>query len=447
MKTSRKAVWGWMFFDWASQPFHTLIITFIFARYFAASVAENPVTGQEMWGYATALGAALIAVTAPVLGAIADQTGPRKPLIAAFSVLYVVGSAGLWLATPGYEEPWLILGLFIIGLIGVEYTTIFSNSMLPDLVPREEVGRVSGSGWAMGYWGGVLSLVVVLGFFVRAPGAEVTLFGIPPIFGFDPATGDGERATGPLTAIWFAVFMIPFFLWTTDAPRRTRTSGAVSAGLRQLGVTLRTLPSRRSLFAYLMSSMFYRDALNGLYAFGGIYAGGVLGWGAFETGVFGIIAAVAGAIGAWIGGRMDRRLGPRPVIMFCIVALTLVSILLISTAPGEALFMAVAESSNLPTLVFFFGGAVIGAAGGSLQSASRTMLVRQADDGKMGEAFGIYALAGKATAFLAPFLIAVFTGAFESQRVGVTPVVGLFLIGLILMIWVAPDREDRLQSA
>lgn len=442
MATSkRKGIWGWMFFDWASQPFHTLIITFIFAPYFAATVADNPVEGQAMWGWAVTAGALLVAVMAPVLGAIADQSGPRKPWVFGFSMLYVLGSFALWWAAPGMDSVTLILIAFVIGLVGVEFTTVFTNSMLPSLGTKEEIGRISGSGWAMGYWGGVLALFIVLLLMVPAGESGLTLIGITPIFGLDPALGEGARATGPMTAIWYVVFIIPFFLWTPDVKRAPLHAGAVKEGLGQLKATLVSLPGRGSLFAYLMSSMFYRDALNGLYAFGGIYAAGVLGWETFELGIFGIIAAITGAIGAWIGGRADVALGPKPVIIFCIIALIFVSCLTISTGPDEALFMALEPGSGLPTIVFFICGGIIGAAGGSLQSASRTMLVRQAEEGRMAEAFGIYALAGKATSFIAPFLIGVMTISFDSQRIGVTPVVGLFAIGLVLMIWVKRDGE------
>ena len=440
MAAKAKQVWGWMFFDWANQPFHTLILTFIFAPYFAAEVASDPASGQAAWGVAVAIGSILIAVAAPALGAIADANGPRRPWIVFFSALYVIGASGLWFAAPGMEGLTLVLTLFVVALIGAEFATVFVNSLLPELGSKEEIGRISGSGWAMGYWGGLTSLVVVLGFIAPAPGAETTLLGMKPILSLDPAEGEGARATGPLSALWYVVFMVPFFLWTPDARPRSRVRGAVKAGLSELAGTVRSLPSRPSFFSFLLSSMFYRDALNGLYIFGGIYAAGVLGWETFQLGVFGIVAALLGAIGAWVGGRADARLGPKPVIAFCVIALIAASIVTITTAPGEVLLMDVGAESGLPTLAFYVCGGVIGAAGGSLQAASRTMLVRQAAPGRMAEAFGIYALTGKATAFIAPLLIALATDLTGSQRIGVTPVVALFLLGIVLLAWVRSDQ-------
>ena len=440
----RKAIWGWMFFDWANQPFHTLILTFIFAPYFATSVVGDAVEGQAAWGFAVAAGSLAIAALAPILGAVADAGGARRPWIIVFSVIYVAGTACLWAAAPDSGNATLILAFVVVALIGAEFTTVFTNALLPELGAKREIGRISGSGWAMGYCGGLVSLAIVLCFLAPAPGSAKTLIGLDPVFGFDPAMGEGVRATGPMSAIWYVVFMVPFFLWTPDAPRRPVGTLAVREGLRNLGKTLAGLPSRRSLFGFLLSSMLYRDALNGLYFFGGIYAAGVLGWETFQLGVFGIVGAVAGAAGAWVGGRVDERMGPKPVILFTIAVLAVVSTIIISAGPGEVLFIAVGSPespSSLPDILFFVCGAVIGAAGGSLQASSRSMLVRQAGSGGAAEAFGIYALSGKATAFLAPVLVALATSVSDSQRVGVTPLLILFAAGLALMARVDADGD------
>ena len=270
---------------------------------------------------------------------------------------------------------------------------------------------------------------------VPVPGSERTVIGLEPILGLDPGRGEGARAVGPLSALWHIVFVVPFFLWTPDAPRRPRGSNAVAKGLRELKRTFAALPSRGGFVAYLVSSMFYRDAVGGIYVFAGVYASGVLGWGMFEIGLFGAVSLVSGAAGAWIGGRADSRFGPKPVIVVTIVAAMFFSCIAISTAPDEVLLIGVGTSS-LPTIVFYVCGAAIGAAAGPLLAASRTMLVWQADEDRMTEAFGLYALAGKVTSFAAPFLIAVATEASGSQRVGVTPILFLFLVGLVAMAWV-----------
>ncbi|GAB5505528.1 MAG: MFS transporter [Rhizobiaceae bacterium] len=452
---TRRGIWGWMLFDWAQQPFHTLIITFVFAPYFAASVAPDAATGQSMWGYATGIGGLAIALSSPVLGAIADATGPRKPWILVFSLIGIVACFMLWYATPGMENlTWMLL-VIALAVFGMEFAAVFNNAMMADLVPRAQLGRLSGSAWALGYLGGLVSLIVVLGLFSASPESGKTLLGLTPIFGLDPATHEGDRAAGPYTAIWYAIFVIPMFLFTPDVVRRVSQAGAVRQGLAQLGKTLRNLPSERSYFSFLISSMFYRDALNALYAFGGIYAAGVLGWSIIQIGIFGILANITGAIGAWLGGRADQRFGPKAVVTVTATLLALCCVLVISTTKTEVLFISVVaagETSSLPDIIFYVAGGLIGAAGGSLQAASRTLLVDQVDRDRVTEAFGLYALSGKATTFIGPFSIAIVTAFFASeafglttqdaQRLGVTPVVALFVIGLALLPWVKSRQYE-----
>ena len=440
-RASKKGIWGWMLFDWAAQPFHTLIITFIFAPYFAGFVAPDAVTGQAWWGYAVGIGGIIIAILSPVLGAIADATGPRKPWIFAFSLLAVVGSYALWYMPPAASESAIFWGLvaFAIALAGFEFAAVFNNAMMPGLVPREELGRLSGNAWSLGYIGGLICLIFMLALMVGDPVTGTTMIGAAPILGLDPTVKEGARASGILTAVWFAIFVIPMFLFTPDAPTQVKVAGAVKNGLKELWQTLKNLPKTPSLFAFLSSSMLYRDALNGLYAFGGIYAKGVLGWTITSIGIFGILAGLAGAVGAFLGGHMDDRFGPKPVVVVSVMMLIIASVLIVSTDPTHILWIQVGSAeakSDLPDLLFYGCGGIIGAAGGALQAASRTLLVDQADPERMTEAFGLYALSGKATSFIAPLSIGVMTSLFASQQIGITPVIALFVFGLVLLPYV-----------
>jgi UMF1 family MFS transporter len=436
-----RARWGWMLFDWASQPYHTLIITFVFAPYFAASVASDPVTGQEMWGWAASAAGLTVAVSAPFLGSLADATGPRKPWVALFSLFYIVGAAMLWFAVPADPSPITVLFWFAIGLIGVEFATVFTNAMMPDLAPPKDIGRLSGSGWALGYVGGVIALAMMLLLLAENAETGLTMLGIPPILGLDAALREGTRAVGPLTAIWYAVFIIPLFLWTPDAAKRGNMAGALGRGMRALVASIRDLKNRPELSWFLAASMIYRDALGGFYIFGGIYAAGVLGWSLTQIGIFGIVAAMLGAVGSWLGGRADAKFGPRLVVQICVVALGIAALLGVSVSPGRILFVVdVGQGSPLPDIIFYAVGGLIGGFGGSLQAASRTLLTRFADAERMTAAFGLYALAGKASAFLAPAVIAAATAWSGDQQIGIVPVVGLFALGFVLLI---PARERR----
>ncbi|QIK40932.1 MFS transporter [Pontivivens nitratireducens] len=440
-QVSKRGVRAWMLADWAGQPFHTLCITFVFAPYFVEFGLGGGDQAQATWGYMTGTAALIVAVLAPILGAMADVSGPRKPWIAGLSALHVLAVAALWLGVPGMDEPMIVLLAFALALITTELAFIFLNAMLPDLGSESEIGRISGSAWAMGYLGGLVSLILVLGLMAGDPETGLTMLGIAPILGLDPAMGEGSRAAGPFSAIWYTVFIIPLFLFTPDVKRKPV---AVSArrGLQELARMIGQLPKRPSLMTFLLSSMLYRDALAALYAFAGIYAAGVLGIGIIELGAFGILATVTGALGAWVGGRFDSRLGPKPVVVFCTASLALFSLTLTLTTATSFAGVDLGPDSGVPTLVFFGLGALIGAAGGALQASSRSLMVRQASDpAVMTQSFGLYGLAGKATAFLGLFLIGFVTDVTSSQRLGVTPVVGLFVLGLVLLIWVRPKGD------
>ena len=441
--SANRRIWGWFFFDWASQPYNTLLLTFIFGPYIKELLGSGT-AAQQAWGYGIGITGFVIAPAAPLLGAIADRAGGRMGFIWVFSIFYVLGAWGLWFAAPGDFNLLLVMLCFGIGLAAMEFATIFTNAMLPGLGTRAEIGRISGSGWAFGYLGGLVALILMLALLAENSETGRTMIGIAPVFGLDPALREGTRAVGPLTAIWYALFMVPFFLWV----REPRVPGAVPVlqaareAVPQLRQTLATLPARRSLSAYLLSSMFYRDALNGMYVFGGIYAAGVLDWTVTDVGKFGLLAVLTGALFAWIGGRADARFGPKPVIAVNVVVLTLVALGVIYISRTSVFGMPVGPDSALPDIAFYAMGALIGAAGGALQSASRTMLVRQADATRMTEAFGLYALAGKATSFIAPLSIGVVTQLTGSQQAGISPLIVLFILGLVLLAWVKPDGEE-----
>src|SRR5450432_576779 len=437
----RSAVISWIFFDWAAQPYFTLITTFVFAPYFATHVASDPASGQSLWGFATAAAGLLIALMSPVLGAIADASGRRKPWIAAFGALLVIGSCLMWFGKPGDPKviPPLLLA-YAIATVGVEFATVFNNAMMPTLVPPDRIGRLSGTGWATGYVGGILSLILVLGFLAASPETGRTPFGLMPLFGIDPVTHQRDRITGPLTGIWFIIFVLPMFLLTPDYPAKLRIGEALREGLTDLRQTLAELPKQKSMAAFLLANMIYTDGLVSLFAFGGIYAAGTFGWNTIQIGTFGILLAIAGTFGAWLGGKLDDKLGPKRVIAgsMLILLLAIVAILLVdkdsilfvkvaAPAPGGALFSGAAERAYLGL------GCLIGAAGGPLQAASRTLLIHMAPKDRIAQYFGLFALTGKVTSFVGPLLIGVVTAVTESQKAGMAVLVPFFAIGLVLL--------------
>ncbi|MGI9393041.1 MAG: MFS transporter [Boseongicola sp.] len=450
----KKRIWGWYFFDWASQPYHTVLVTFIFGPFFASTAASffmeagmdelaADARAQSLWSLCLTITGLIIGFGGPIIGALADTAGRRMPWIIGFSALYVLGATGLWWTYADGSTLWWALFSFGVGFIGAEYALIFTNAQLPGLGTKEEIGKISGVGFAFGYIGGLIALAVLLILFVEQPGGK-TLIGLDPIFGLDPDAREGTRFAGPLTAIWFALFMIPYFLWVRE-DRVEQKRHSISAALSSVADSVRGLRVRQSLAAYLGSSMLYRDALNGLYGFGGVYAALVLNWEITQIGIFGIVSVLAAAIFSRIGGEFDKWFGPKPIIVVSILGLMAVCLTIVNMSRETFFGFSLAEGSALPDTVFFGCGILIGGLGGVLQAASRSMMARHTDPDAATKSFGLYGLSGRATAFLAPALIGIVTVATESARLGVAPLIFLFLLGLILLRWVeaSGDRAEQ----
>ena len=273
----------------------------------------------------------------------------------------------------------------------------------------------------------------MLALLAGAPGGETTLIGLTPL-GAGLGAAAGERLTGPLSALWYAVFVVPLFLFCPDVPARSKLGPAMRTGLATLAATLRRLRDHRQVLRFLLARMLYQDGLNALILFGGIYASGVFGWSTTEIGIFGILLAAFGAVGAWLGGRADDRFGARTVVLVSVAALALLSVGLLSVTSDTLLFVVPAAPggeglfTSAPERLYLVFGALVGVFFGPAQAASRTILVRLAPPEHMTAFFGLYALTGKLTAFLAPLAVGIVTGISGSQRVGISVIV-LFLVG------------------
>ena len=339
--TGKRALFGWVLFDWATQPFYTLVVTFLFAPYFVNGFMGDPARGAALWAYATGIAELIAAALAPVLGAIADAGQPRKPWIAAFSVLLVVGMCGLWLAAPGRTDlvP-LVLIAFGLAVIGAELATVFTNAMMTSLVSDKRLGTLSGLGWATGYVGGLVSLALVAGLLVADPTTGKTLLGLPPIVPLDRRHPRRRPPGRPVLGVWYLVFVLPLFLFTPDRSAKPLQARAVSAGLAQLVRSVKDLVRHHGQVAlFLLARMLYADGLGAVFAFGGIYAATVFGWGATELGLFGIILTIAGTIGAVLGGLLDDRRGSKAVIAFTLLLFIAASIGVLSVDQDHVLFV------------------------------------------------------------------------------------------------------------
>jgi len=459
IRAPRRARVSWMLFDWATQPHYTLVQTFLFAPYFANTVVQNSVCGtliadgseraacgQTLWGYAAAVAGLLIAVLSPFLGAAADGRGARKPWMALLSLVFLAGLSTLWLGTPSAPLTTILLVLtgFVFATLAAELMSVFSNAIMTGLVPKAELGRLSGTGWAVGYFGGLVSLALVTGLLVPMPGATKTLLGLQPLLTLDGVTHQSDRITGPFAAIWFAIFIIPFFLFVPDRTRATKIARTKRSSTAELWDTIKSLPSMPSLMIFLIARMIFTDGLTAIFAFGGIYGASVFGWGPLELGIFGIILTLVGAFGALFGGHLDDRLGPKAVIIGALLALIVGALGILSVDKAHVLFTTevvekIAGSKPFSATgeqVFLAFAILIGLVAAPVQAASRSLLARLAPADKITQYFGLFAFSGKVTAFLAPFFVAFVTQESGSQRIGMSAIFAFLLIGVIMMMFV-----------
>ena len=411
--STRRGRVAWCLYDWANSAFPTVIITFVFAAYFTKGVIGDPVAGTAMWGQAMGYSAFIVAIMAPILGAVADHTGRRKPWLFLTTGLCIVLSACLWIILPDPSMAITALLLVAAANIAFELGMVFYNAMLPDLVGPRMIGRLSGWGWATGYAGGLVCLALVLVLFVQAD---------PPLFGLDKDAAEHVRITGPFVALWMALFAIPLFLFTQDKPASgVSITTAVRRGLGELVQTVAEARQHKNIFKFLIARMIYTDGLNTLFAFGGIYAAGTFGMSFEDLIIFGIGMNVTAGLGALAFAWFDDRWGPKKVIYVSLVALIIL---------GTAILVVT------DVMWFWIFGLSLGIFVGPAQSASRSLMARIAPEDIRTEMFGLYALSGKATAFLGPLAVAALTAAFDSQRVGMSAIVIFFIVGGLLLIGV-----------
>lgn len=439
LATSKRGIWGWMLFDWAAQPFFTVVTTFIFGPYFISRMAEDPAQGQAAWGYGVAVAGFVIAILSPVLGAIADQTGARKPWIGFFAAIKIMSLFMLWFAAPGSSLV-IVLIFFVLASVAAEFSIVFNDSMMPRLVKREDIGSISNIAWGLGYLGGMIMLIFVVTCLAATPGAGTTLIGIKPFWGLDPVTGEDARITGPLSALWYFVFVLPMFFFTPDAPKASRLVPAIRLGLSELKATLYEVRQRFGIMRFLIARMIYQDGVNALLALGGGFAAAMFGWTITEIGIFGIILNVVAIFGCLIASRCDAMFGSKPIVIASLILLLIATIGIISTGTnytlfglltfdvdGEGLFATAAERAYL---VY---GLLIGLAFGPVQASSRSWFACSVSPEEAGRYFGIYALAGRATSFVAPFMVATVTIVLGSPRLGMAVLLLFFTGGLWLI--------------
>ena len=332
-------------------------------------------------------------------------------------------AATAFLFFPEQGQVFFALILFVLANVSFEFGTVFCNAYLPEIVSKERIGRASGFAWALGYIGGLLSLGIALVLLIQP---EI------PILGFSTENGENIRATNLLVALWFLVFSIPTFIWVQDRrPEKGKFKESVTASFMRLFYTFQELKNYRIVARFLLARLVYNDALVTIFAFGGIYAAGIIGFTFEEIMILGIVLNVTAGLGAFLMGYLDDSKGSRKIVQSSILFLSFACLLGFVAPIIPTWFIEVSwlTSKN----IFWIAAILIGFFSGPNQSASRSMMAHYTPAEKRNEFFGFYAFSGKATSFLGPLLFGWVTAIFGTQQAGILVVLTLFLFGYVLM--------------
>ncbi len=456
---------GWAIFEFARNPYYNVIVIGLYAPFFARSVVGDPVQGQSMVSLTITIAAMVMALCAPILGSMIDKGGLMKPPVALCFAILALTATGLWFVKPG-DSGAVQLGMFLMALGYVVYSIVelFHNAMLPMAGQPKALPLISGLGLGLGNLAG-LSTLTLFGVFLTSP--EV------PIFGLEKEAFEEYRIVGPLIGLWMVVFVLPFFLWMPDivkTPERGWSRAAASTLLGKGGpfgliskaasYTVDMFRIYPNIMRYLVGRMLYADGIGALLTIGSVYVGGFLGWSGTQLIAYNVLGGIAAVCGAFLGGVLDRWLGPKRAIQFELTTLICILVLQLSVTPDSILFglfpagHLVWEGGLFPTLSDVTYLALVIPVALMLTaciSSSRYMLVHISPPDQIGQFFGFYAMAGSVTLLLGPGMVYVMTTLSGSQRVGVSAIGLLFLAGLWIISGVkagkTPTYINRKETA
>ena len=405
-----KKIFNFALYDFANSAFTTIIITFIFATYFAKQIAPNPVLGQSYWGWTIGITGFLVAIIGPIAGSFADKKNRIVFFIRCFSLLCISFTALLWFSKP--SQSYLLYTLVIVGIANLFYelSLIFYNSLLKDISSSKNLGKSSGFGFALGYIGGIVILLISIKLFIDTDSLP---------FGLTKEDSQNIRAIALLVSFWFLIFAVPFLFFEIKEKNKKITNSVYSnfnfAELKRL-VWNKKL---NALGKFLIARMLYADGLNAIIVMGGIFAVGVFNLEIKELLKLSIFMNITAFVGAFIGGVANDKYGSKLVIIFSLIGLIFSS-------------TAILFTSTLST--FFFLAAINGLFIGPIQSASRVVVTSILDKSNQGKGFGLFATSGKLTSFLGPLLVSTITFLSNSQRIGFSAAIILLLAGLIILL-------------
>ena len=416
-------------YDFANQPFTTIILTFVYSTFFTDFIASNPEKGAVLWGRAVTICSIIIAVLSPIMGAIADSGGYRKVFLIFWTWVCVFFSFLLYFPLQGQVFEALLF--FCIANIGFEMGGIYLNAYLPEIAPKEKIGRISGYGWSLGYIGGLLALGISFIIFIQPENAYIPFSN----YLLNKDTGQHIRIINIFIALWFLIFSIPTFLFVKDTNQYKKINfSLIGNSFKKLISTFNDIKKYKNIVKFLGARLIYNDALITIFAFGGIYAKRVFDFTFNDIFLFGIVLNITAGIGAFLLGFLDDIIGGKKTIQISNLGFVL-ACLIAAIAPSIDNFIINSES------LFWIAGILIGICSGPNQAASRSLMGRMIPENKENEFYGFYAFSGKATSFLGPFLFTLIVSITNDLRYGIAMIAILFVIGFFLMNLVKEEFE------
>ena len=418
--TPEQRAWAW--YDWANSAYFTTIVTAVFPSFFATYAASGlePAQATARFGVITTVSVALIAILSPILGAIADFTGIRKRLLAIFMLIGVSSAAALVLVNQG---DWLLASiLFVIGNLGVSGSTVFYDSLLPHVARPEETDRVSSAGYAIGYFGGGLLLLINLAWILS-----------PSTFGFAD-TASATKASFVSVAVWWLVFSIPLMRTVPEPPVQLeageqRGTSVLNAAFGRLGTTFREIRKYRHAFILFIAMLLYQDGIQTIIRMASVFGA--------EIGIDINAQIAAFVMVQWLGipfsflfGGLGARIGTKRALFIALAVYTVTAIM--------GYFM------RTVTHFFILAGLVATVQGGS-QALSRALFARLIPARKASEFFGFYAVSERFATVLGPLVFTLSVTMTGSSRIAILFIITFFVAGAALLSMV--NEEEGMRAA
>lgn len=411
---TRREIFGWCMYDVGDSAFTTVIVTVLYSLYFSKVVVGHDGRADFLWGLAASISEIAVALLAPALGAIADFSGSRKKFLGAFAGTIVVFTAALWMVGPGMVA--LGFGLYIVANIAFTGGGVFIDSFLPGISTNANAGRISGLKWAMGYFGGLLALVVCLPLAASIKSNPT------------PEELSRARLAPVVVAAFYAVAVIPTFLFLKERSVKKELppgENYVSLGFKRLGQTFRNLRRYGDLFKLLLAFLVYNDGIVTVITFAAKYAQQTIGFETREIVVMFILMNVIALAGALSFGYLADMIGQKRTILISLGIWVLAVVL--------AYFSHSKQS-------FYLVAALAGIGMGSCQSVTRSLVALFTPKENAAEFAGFLAFAGKAVAFLGPITFGTLSLKLGSQRPAILAVGFFFVAGALLLLLVNEER-------